>query len=157
MSDRSSWPEIRAFRREDRDAVMALAPRLTLGVASWRDPDAVLRSVTEWVQGSIATVGAPNHAVFVAVLDEQVVGVVSVGLRQHFTGEEDAYVGELVVDSGTARAGIGTALMAAAEDWGRARGLTHLTLETGAANAAAISFYRALGYDMEDVRLTRRL
>jgi len=47
--------------------------------------------------------------------------------------------------------------MAAAEDWARARGLRHLTLQTGAANAEARAFYRALGYLEEEVRLTRSL
>jgi len=30
---------IRPYREEDRDAVLALAPRLTEGVAAWRDPE----------------------------------------------------------------------------------------------------------------------
>ena len=45
--------------------------------------------------------------------------------------------------------------MAAAEAWGAGRGLRCLTLETGAANQPARSFYAALGYLPEDVRLTK--
>jgi ribosomal protein S18 acetylase RimI-like enzyme len=53
--------------------------------------------------------------------------------------------------------GIGQALLAAAEVWARDRGLTYMTLETGARNARAREFYRLAGYEEEDVRLTKRL
>jgi ribosomal protein S18 acetylase RimI-like enzyme len=55
------------------------------------------------------------------------------------------------------RRGIARALMQAAEAWGGAQGLDCLTLETGAANQAARAFYAALGYQEEDVRLTKRI
>ncbi len=77
------------------------------------------------------------------------------GQRAHFSGQVDAYVGELVTAAGHERRGIGRALMAAAEAWGAQRGLRYLTLETGAANAAARSLYAALGFLAEDVRLTK--
>jgi hypothetical protein len=47
--------------------------------------------------------------------------------------------------------------MRAAEEWGAARGLDYLTLETGMANHAARAFYAALRYLEEDVRLTKRI
>ncbi len=77
--------------------------------------------------------------------------------RTHFTGQVDAYVGELVTAEGHERRGIARALMAAAEDWGAARGLRYLTLETGMANHAARAFYAGIGYQEEDVRLTKRI
>lgn len=55
----------------------------------------------------------------------------------HFTGQVDAYVGELVVSAPYERRGIGRALMARAELWAGDCGLEHLTIETGAANVAA--------------------
>ena len=78
---------IRPFQADDREAVLALAPRLTEGVASWRDGAAV----------------------------------------------------------------------AAAEQWASERGLTFITLDTGAAKTAARQFYAARGYAEEDLRLTKRL
>jgi GNAT superfamily N-acetyltransferase len=45
--------------------------------------------------------------------------------------------------------------MAAAEAWGAERGLSFITLETGAANHTARAFYAALGYAEEDVRLSK--
>jgi ribosomal protein S18 acetylase RimI-like enzyme len=150
-------PQIRPYAEQDRAAVMALAPRLSEGVAPWRDSHAVLRAVTEWIAGSLEDAGSADRAVFVADLGGHVVGAVTVATRQHFTGEVDAYVGELIVASRDSRQGVGTALMAAAEDWGRARGLARLSLETGAANLVARHFYEKLGYENEDVRLSRRL
>jgi len=109
---------------------MSLAGRLEIGVAPWRDPDAVRATVVGWVRDSLDSCTAEDREVFVAVDAARLVGVVTVGQRQHFTGETDAYVGELVVAEGMERRGVGTLLMQAAEEWGRRRGLQYLTLET---------------------------
>ncbi|MEV0147099.1 MULTISPECIES: GNAT family N-acetyltransferase [unclassified Nonomuraea] len=68
----------------------------------------------------------------VAVRDGCVVGFVTLATQRHFTGQVDA-----------------------AESWARERGLRRITLETGAANVRARSFYQALGYAEEEVRLSR--
>lgn len=138
----------------DAETVLGLADRLTVGVAPWRDPDEVLAAVRGWVTEAIAGAG-DDEPVWVAVLDGAVVGFVHAGERRHFSGERDGYVGELVVAESAERHGIGRALLAAAEDWAAGRGLRRLSLETGAANTAARAFYAALGYQEEDVRLSR--
>ena len=124
---------------------MSLAPGLTEGKAPWRDDDAA------------ESAGTPDNAVFVAVDGDQVVGVVHVAQRTHFTGQVDAYVGELVTEAGQERRGIARALMHAAEEWGATRGLDYLTLETGMLNHAARAFYQAIGYLEEDVRFTKQI
>jgi ribosomal protein S18 acetylase RimI-like enzyme len=149
--------QIREYSPADRESVMALAPRLTEGVAPWRDPAAVLAAVQGWIASAADSAGQPGHATYVAVDANEVVGIVSVAQRAHFTGQVDAYVGELVTAAGHERRGIARRLMAAAEAWGADRGLSFLTLETGAANHAARSFYAALGYREEDVRLTKAI
>jgi GNAT superfamily N-acetyltransferase len=149
--------EVREYATADRDAIMALAPRLSEGKAPWRDDAAWLSAVQGWVADAAAAAGQPDHVVYVAVADHRVVGVVHAAERTHFTGEVDAYVGELVTALGMERRGIARALMAAAEAWAAARGLANLTLETGAANETARAFYTALGYLAEDVRLTKRI
>ena len=85
------------------------------------------------------------------------IGFVTVGERRHFTGEIDGYVGELAVAQASARQGVGRALMSAAEEWVRRRGRARLSLETGAASEAARRFYASLGYEEEDVRLSKAL
>lgn len=148
--------EIRPIEPADRDAVVTLADRLTEGVASWRDPDAVLRSVRGWVEGSVdgALGGRGDVAVIVADDDGDLAGFVSVTTKAHFTGQVDGYVGELVVSPSSEGRGVGRRLVAAASEWATERGARFLTLETGAANARALAFYSALGFVTEDVRLT---
>ncbi|MBL7259459.1 GNAT family N-acetyltransferase [Paractinoplanes lichenicola] len=148
---------VRPYESSDREAVLALAPRLAIGVADWRNPELVHRAVEGWLSTAADQAHLDNHAVFVAVAADTVIGAVSVTERTHFTGEQDAYVGELAVAATHESQGIGAALMRAAEQWSRQRGLTRLTLETGAANTRARRFYDRLGYHEEDVRLTKAL
>jgi GNAT superfamily N-acetyltransferase len=148
---------VRRYQPGDREAALGLAPRLTVGVAPWRDPEAVLDAVRSWVRDAVAST-EEGHAVFVAEnRSGRLVGLVGVGRCTHFSGAVDGYVGELVVSEDHEGQGVGRALMAAAEQWAVERGLTRMTLETGAGNAGARAFYRRLGYVEEEVRLTRRL
>jgi ribosomal protein S18 acetylase RimI-like enzyme len=93
--------------------------------------------------------------VLVADDEGSIAGVITISGQRHFTGETDGYVGELAVAPQAARRGIGRALMAAAEAWARDRGLRYLTLHTGMANTTARRFYAALGFQEEEIRLTR--
>ncbi len=148
---------VRSYQPGDHAQVMTLAPRLAEWVAPWRDPAAVLTAVHGWIQDSIGALGQPGHAVYLAVDGEAIVGVVTVCERTHFTSQVDAYVGELAVRAGMERRGIATRLMQAAETWAGRRGLPFLTLDTGAANQPARGLYHALGYQEEDVRLTKAI
>jgi ribosomal protein S18 acetylase RimI-like enzyme len=147
--------QVRPFRAGDRDPVLALAPRLAAGVAAWRDPEAVLRAAGGWVSGAVAADGQPGHAVYVAASGDRVVGVLGISEQRHWTGQADAYIGELAVAPGMERRGIATALVTAARAWAAGRGLEFLTLETGAANHGARAFYAALGFQDEEVKLAR--
>lgn len=86
---------------------------------------------------------------------KEVVGLVTVSERVDFSGQREAYVGWLAVRAGVERRGIATKLMAAAENWAADRGLTCISLETGAANHPARSLYTTLGYEEEDIRFTK--
>lgn len=77
--------------------------------------------------------------------------------RRHWSGDLDAYVGELVVAPDHERRGVGRRLVNVVEQWASRRGLVRIRLETGAANEAARAFYERLGYTTEDVVLTRTL
>jgi GNAT superfamily N-acetyltransferase len=166
----SAIMQVRPIERADHDAVLALASRLAEGVAPWRDPHAVASAVRGWVEGAVAEADDGTTAVFVLVgehgdtsRDEQDVavggvrGFVSVRTREHWSGAREGYVGELVVAEHAEGHGGGSALMAAAEDWVRDQGLDRVSVDTGAANSGARDFYTALGYEEEDVRLSRGL
>lgn len=148
---------IRRYEPKDRAAVIDLSSRLAIGVAAWRDPAKVLRAARSWIEVSLASARDDNRAVLVAEVDDRVVGIVTLGERTHFTADVDGYVGELVTAEDIEGRGVGRALLTAAEDWARQRGRTHLTLETGAQNTRALSFYRRSGYADEDLRLTKRI
>jgi GNAT superfamily N-acetyltransferase len=148
---------VREYDTDDRDALLTLATRLTIGVAPWRDPDAVAKTVRDWVAGSIDSAVQGRGAMFVATQDGTVVGFVSVGERRHFAGAVDAYVGELVTAEGVEGQGIGRALLDRAEAWARERGYPRITLETGARNARARRLYEHLGWELEDVRFSKAL
>ena len=148
---------IRSYELRDREPVLRLAERLQEGVAPWRDATAVRAAVEEWVREAVDSDAREGHAVFVAEEGGEVVGFVTASTRRHFAGDLDAYVGELVVRREAEGRGVGRMLMSATEDWGRAQGLAHISLDTGAANARARAFYRALGYQEEDIKLTKPL
>ncbi len=148
---------IRPARDSDTDLLVGMAERLQEGVASWRDPEAVRFAVIDWVRESLGDLSYPDSRAFVAERDGEVMGFVCVSERAHFTGEVDAYIGELVVSKAAEGAGVGRALVAAAEDWGRARGRKRVVVDTGAANIAARRFYAALGFDEEDVTVSRAI
>jgi len=112
--------------------------------------------VREWFEESVNACG-DGQATFVARLGGEVVGMVAVSEHRHWSGDLDAYIGELATAAGQERRGIGRALLARAEQWAAARGLTRITLETGAANAGARAFDSALGYLEEEIRLTHVL
>jgi hypothetical protein len=83
---KESTIEIRPYQPADRDRVLALAPRLTEWVASWRDPAAVLAAVQGWVKDSLDAIARPGHAVYVAAMGDGIAGFVTVTERTHFTG-----------------------------------------------------------------------
>jgi ribosomal protein S18 acetylase RimI-like enzyme len=148
---------VRPFAEGDREAVVALAPRLAIGVASWRDRRAVVAAALEWVAESIAEASSADQALFVGEQEGRVVGFIGISTRQHFTGALDAYIGELVVDADAERTGVGTALVDQACRWAEQRGLQRISLETGAANHGARRFYSRLGFVEEEVRLSNEL
>jgi GNAT superfamily N-acetyltransferase len=148
---------IRPAQDLDRDLLMGMAERLQEGVAAWRDPEAVRLAVSGWVRDSLRGLADPNSAAFVAERDGEVVGFVCVSERAHFTGEIDAYIGELVVSKAAEGGGVGRALVGAAEGWGRARGRKRVAVDTGAANTPARRFYAALGFAEEDITVSRAI
>jgi RimJ/RimL family protein N-acetyltransferase len=88
---------------------------------------------------------------FVALADGEIVGLL-------FVDESSFGFGELgmMVAAGRRGRGVGTALVAAAIEWARARGLHKLTLSVFPHNEAAIALYRKFGF-VEEGRLSRHL
>lgn len=151
---------IRRATLADRPFAEAVATRLLVGTAPWRDRDALLTTFHGWLLDGLATsdAGGNDHAAFIAECSSgSPVGMVTVSASKHFTGEPQAEVGELAVIAEVEGQGTGTALVGAAENWARQHGYHFLSLATGAANSHARTFYARQGFAEEDVRLTKRL
>ena len=157
MANRSNPIHIRPFEVKDEHFIMSLAPRLTIGMARWRDPEMWLVAVYGWLEGSIADAGK-GTMIYVAENEEgRLLGFATVTKKHHFTGTEQAYIGELAVSDIAEGQGVGQALVRACEQWAREQGYAFLVLETGAANTRARKFYAHAGFQEEDVRLTKVL
>lgn len=147
---------VRPYVPDDHAFLLSLAPRLTIGMPAWRDPQACVTAVQSWIAGSIDQHG--KTMIFVAADDRgERLGFATVTRAAHFTGEQQASVGELATSAAAEGDGVGTALIQACEQWAREQGYRILALATGAANQRALDFYHHLGYRDEDVTLIKLL
>jgi ribosomal protein S18 acetylase RimI-like enzyme len=128
---------IRPIRAEEAAAVVALWERAGL-TRPWNDP-----------QQDIAFARATPTAEVLALTEAgALTGAVMVGHDGH-----RGTVYYLGVEPARAGAGRGRALMAAAEDWLRARGVWKINLLVRESNAAVLGFYAALGYADQQCRV----
>jgi ribosomal protein S18 acetylase RimI-like enzyme len=127
-----SPPPIRIAVAQDREAVVALWEACGL-TRPWNDPRADFDRALE--RGAVLVAGA-------------CAGTVMVGDDGH-----RGWIYYCAVDPAARGRGLGRALVAAAEDWLRARGCPKLQLMVRADNRAALGFYAALGLEVQDVAL----
>lgn len=148
---------IRLATDADGQILLALADRLREGVAPWRDEAAVAAAVRGWVEASLEAMDEAGHAVLVAELAGTIVGFVTLSPGSHWSGAVEPSIGELVVTPQAEGRGIGTALVEAVLARARSDGHRRISVSTGAANARARGLYRRLGFEDEDVTLSRAL
>lgn len=148
---------VRPYTPGDRTFVLGLAPRLAIGMQPWRDLDLWLATVEEWLAESISQHGQKTMVLIAENEQEGQLGFATVAHYKHFTGQPQAYIGELATRETVEGRGVGTALVAACEQWSREQGYELLTLSTGAGNTRALRFYKHLGFRQEDVTLTKLL
>jgi GNAT superfamily N-acetyltransferase len=105
-------------------------------------------STAEDIERRLAeTAGDPDAAVLVAdSRHDGVIGWVHVRALHLITRDACAEIGGLVVDDARRGRGIGTRLMAAAEEWSRRRGLGTLRLRSNVVRDEAHAFYRGQGF-----------
>jgi GNAT superfamily N-acetyltransferase len=129
---------IRAARADEVAALVAAYEWLFAPPGSrppmW-DPDAAARRLR-------ALIAADDGEVLVADDDGAIVGICTVALDiESVRFGQRAWVEDLAVHADHRSAGHGKALLDAAKDWGRARGASHLELDSGEARADAHRFY----------------
>ncbi len=121
---------IRVMRDEDAPAVVALWH--AAGVARpWNDPATDLAFARR----------GPHSAVLVAEQDGHVVATAMVGEDGH-----RGWVHYVAADPALQGTGLGRAIMKAAEEWLRGRGVWKVQLLVRAGNEAVRAFYERLGY-----------
>lgn len=84
--------------------------------------------------------------VFVAEVDARVVGWTHVVPRLQLEDPAHAELAGLVVADGMRSAGVGAALLAAAEDWARAEGFALMRVRSNILRERAHRFYERAGY-----------
>ena len=133
---------IRSYRETDEAAVVALWGACNL-TRPWNNP-----------QKDIARKLQVNPEWFlVAELTGQIVGTVMAGYEGH-----RGWINYLAVAPTHRRAGLGRALMAAAEQRLRAAGCPKINLQVRPDNPAAVAFYERIGFAVEGtVSLGKRL
>jgi aminoglycoside 6'-N-acetyltransferase I len=101
-----------------------------------------------------APVGTTPLVLFVAEVDGEVVGFVEVDLRSHADGcdptQPVAFLEGWYVDPEHRQSGIGGALLAAAEEWGRAQGCREIGSDTWIDEEVSVKAHVALGYEIVD-------
>lgn len=126
----------------DKPTVIALWERCGL-TRPWNDPS----------QDFDFALTGPSSTVIVLERDNAIIGAAMAGHDGHRGSAY--YVG---VEPKLQRSGAGRTLMAAAEDWLRARGVWKLNLLVRRENESVIRFYETLGYgDQDCVALGKRL
>ena len=148
---------VRQYVSADHEFVLSLASRLAIGIPPWRDPQKMIATVQGWITESIKQHG--NKTMVIVAEDEhrERLGFATVSHDTHFTGEGQAYIGELATSEEAEGRGVGKALAQACEQWAREQGYRILSLATGAANERALGLYRHMGYLDEDVKLVKLL
>lgn len=119
----------------DAEAVIALWHACGL-TRPWNDPRADFDRA----------LAGPSSTVLVLREEAAVPASIMVGHDGH-----RGWVYYLATDPARRRAGLGRAMMAAAEDWLRARGVPKLQLMVREGNDAALAFYAALGLERQPV------
>jgi ribosomal protein S18 acetylase RimI-like enzyme len=134
--------KIKEFLEADRPSVIALWQRCGL-TRPWNDPgtdiDLAVREL--------------NATLLVGMADEAIIASLMVGFDGH-----RGWVYYLAVEPGWQRKGIGRQMMLAAEDWLKVRDAPKIQLMVRHDNGAALGFYEALGYAVQETTvLGRRL
>jgi GNAT superfamily N-acetyltransferase len=103
-------------------------------------------SAEEMAERFAAVTATLDHSLVVAEAEGRVVGLLHVFARPAIENPREAVVQAIVVDLAHRRSGIGMALMAEAERWGREHECRSVMLSSNVSRAPAHAFYAALGY-----------
>lgn len=128
--------EMRRLAPEDAPAVARLAAQLGYPIAAEE-----ARRRLEALEAS------PADAAIGAVVEGRLLGWIHVQARLTLETGAFAEIAAVVVDEAARSAGIGRALVAAAEVWAAARGLSAMHVRSNVVRERTHRFYAAIGYE----------
>lgn len=120
------------------------------------------QTIKEYVERQIARLrkdeGFPSQAFIAKTGDGTPAGFVWVA-RDHndSTGELEATLLNQYVAEPYRGQGLGRRLLETAEEWARGQGLPRISLSVGVHNTMGQRLYKSLGYQVEALRMTKRL
>ena len=143
--------DVRRAQPGDASALVELASAVGGEPEGWLISGATWRSAVDERRYLRAVRRHPDAAVFVAELDGEVAGRLSLGRDPHPASRHVADLG-LMVAADARRQGVGRALLEAAVEWARGAGIRKLELHVFPWNEAAIALYDAFGFEREGYR-----
>jgi ribosomal protein S18 acetylase RimI-like enzyme len=146
------WPWI--VQGQAEIAWVRLGPECQREVGRQTVEERVARQIAQLRQQE----GFPNVAFVARTDDGTPVGFIWVA-RTHndFTGQLEASLLSQYVAEPYRGQGLGHRLMETAEEWARHQGLPRISLSVGAHNRLAQRLYETLGYEVETLRMTKKL
>ena len=150
---------IRRARPCDRDAILALVPRLVaFGPPAWRDPEAMSVTDRKVIEAALIS-ETEDPIVLVAVLGGNIVaGFLHLHSEiDYYRETRNGHVADLVVAEAYEGNGIARQLLCQAEDWARAQQFDWLTISVFRENARATRTYERMGFKEDRVRLLKPL
>lgn len=143
--------EIRHARPRDAAQLVELARAVGSEPDGWLITDGAWRTVSEERRHLRSARHSPHHCILVAEDGRGIVGRLSIARNPHPACAHVADIG-LMVAQGARRQGVGGALLAAAERWAAAAGVTKIELHVFPHNDAALALYERAGYRREGYR-----
>ena len=147
---------IRRARPEDAPRLHILAQRLNEGaLPAWRDAAPLAQNLAEAEAGFFAP--DENRVLLVAADAADVPQGFAQAMmdREFFSGAPLGHLLFLVTDATQERRGIGRQLVAAVEDWARARGATGMILYVFATDEGPRRVYHRLGFQEDMVTMVK--
>jgi GNAT superfamily N-acetyltransferase len=143
----------------DKQFILDLAEHLVeFGAVPGRDRSQMVARDRAVLAQSLEQPSA-DSALFVAESDDgRALGLIHLTTASdYYTDSETAHIADVVVAQDAREHGVGSALMAYAEEWARERGFAMLTLNVFTANRRARDLYAGLGFQEEWIRCIKRL
>ncbi|MCH7346608.1 GNAT family N-acetyltransferase [Aeromonas sp. MR7] len=151
--------EIRKATEQDIDAILELNRQIGL-IHFEHAPEVFCPPSPQERDFLLNAIGSEGRLFCVAVLEAEVVGFLTARIDINdaipfLTKQPICRIGSVVVDENHRSRGIGKALIAHCDDWGKAHGAHQIRLEVMSFNERAKALYEALGFKMLSQTMAR--